>query len=109
MHTTPVVSILPGWLGWALQAAVSAITTGAQLFPKMDYKAGYHQLALREQDRDLKCFITPWEWFRYTWVPMDITHSGATYSYVYTYSRSGNSARMLTVTGVWGEPWGEPS
>ncbi|XP_043209539.1 uncharacterized protein LOC122374691 [Amphibalanus amphitrite] len=62
------------------QDAVSSIATGASFFTKLDCKAGYHQMALREQDRDLTCFITPWGRYRYKRMPMGITHSGDVYN-----------------------------
>ena len=66
--------------------AISSIATGAKFFTKLDCKAGYHQLALREQDRDLTCFITPWGRYRFKRMPMGITHSGD------VYNRRGDSA-----------------
>ena len=62
------------------QDAVAAITPGARYFTKLDSKAGYHQVPLREEDQDLTCFITPWGSFRYKRAPMGIVSSGDVYN-----------------------------
>ena len=62
------------------QDAVAAITPGARYFTKLDSKAGYHQVPLREEDQDLTCFITPWGRFRYKRAPMGIVSSGDVYN-----------------------------
>ena len=62
------------------QDAVAAITPGATFFTKLDSKAGYHQVPIREEDQDLTCFITPWGRFRYKRAPMGIVSSGDEYN-----------------------------
>ena len=62
------------------QDAVAAITPGATVFTKLDSKAGYHQVPIREEDQDLTCFITPWGRFKYKRAPMGIVSSGDVYN-----------------------------
>ena len=62
------------------QDAMAAITPGARYFTKLDSKAGYHQVPLREEDQDLTCFIMSWGRFRYKRAPMGIVSSGDVYN-----------------------------
>jgi len=60
--------------------AVASIPPGATFFTKLDCKAGYHQVKIRDEDRDLTCFITPWGRYRYKRAPMGINCSGDVYN-----------------------------
>ena len=60
--------------------AVASIGTNARFFTKLDAKAGYHQVPIREQDRDLTTFITPWGRFRFRRAAMGLVSSGDVYN-----------------------------
>ncbi|XP_043232767.1 uncharacterized protein LOC122387025 [Amphibalanus amphitrite] len=62
------------------QDAVAFVSPGAAYFTKLDSKAGYHQVPIRPEDRDLTCFITPWGRYRYLSAPMGIVSSGDVYN-----------------------------
>lgn len=60
--------------------AVASIGTGARFFTKLDAKAGYHQVPIREQDQDLTTFITPWGRYRFRRAAMGLVSSGDIYN-----------------------------
>ena len=60
--------------------AVAAIERGASYFTKLDAKSGYHQIPLREEDRDLTTFITPFGRFRCLRASFGLVHSGDEYN-----------------------------
>ena len=60
--------------------AVASIGTGAQFFTKLDAKAGYHQVPIREEDQDLTTFITPWGRYRFRRAAMGLVSSGDVYN-----------------------------
>ncbi|XP_043218401.1 uncharacterized protein LOC122379886 [Amphibalanus amphitrite] len=62
------------------QDALAFVSPGAAYFTKLDSKAGYHQVPIRPEDRDLTCFITPWGRYRYLRAPMGIVSSGDVYN-----------------------------
>ncbi|XP_043228627.1 uncharacterized protein LOC122384887 [Amphibalanus amphitrite] len=62
------------------QDAFAFVSPGAAYFTKLDSKAGYHQVPIRPEDRDLTCFITPWGRYRYLRAPMGIVSSGDVYN-----------------------------
>ena len=60
--------------------AVASIGTEARFFTKLDAKAGYHQIPIREEDKDLTTFITPWGRFRFRRAAMGLVSSGDVYN-----------------------------
>ncbi|XP_037076346.1 uncharacterized protein LOC119097409 [Pollicipes pollicipes] len=59
--------------------AVASIGTEARFFTKLDAKAGYHQIPIREEDKDLTTFIGPWGRFRFRRAVMGLVSSGDVY------------------------------
>ena len=60
--------------------AVASIDAEARFFTKLDAKAGYHQVPIRQEDQDLTTFITPWGRFRYRRAAMGLVSSSDIYN-----------------------------
>ena len=54
--------------------------SGSCLFSSMDMKAIYHQLAVREQDRDKTAFVTRRGLYRFRTLPFDLCNATASFS-----------------------------
>ena len=52
---------------------------GANYFSTFDLAQGYHQILLKEEDREKTAFSVPWGHFQYRRCPMGLTNSPATF------------------------------
>ena len=48
----------------------------AKVFGALDLIAGYHQVAISEEDKDYTMFMLPWGHFRYEVLQMELRPSG---------------------------------
>uniref|UniRef100_A0AC35UI22 Reverse transcriptase n=1 Tax=Rhabditophanes sp. KR3021 TaxID=114890 RepID=A0AC35UI22_9BILA len=57
---------------------------GKKFFTLMDLVSGFHQIPIRESDRYLTAFNTPWGLYRYKYTPMGLTGAPGTFSKIMT-------------------------
>ena len=65
----------PDWPFMASDMVQRSLNPKAKVLCALDLTAGYHQVELSEEDKDLTCFTLPWGRFRYKVLPMGLKPS----------------------------------
>ena len=66
----------PGWPFPTAEKVRKSLNPEDRCFLKVDLCEGYHQVAIREEDRDLTATLLPWGKYRYRCLPMGLSPSG---------------------------------
>ena len=66
----------PGWPFPSAEKVRKSLDPEDRCFLKVDLVEGYHQVTIREEDRDLMATLLPWGKYRYTCLLMGLCPSG---------------------------------